>query len=110
MINSIRKRIREFPRGEALREKINELIDHRVRAITAGLSIKEMRAILRGDPPTEKPNPRYKMMTTSFIAHIRPRYYLKASTWFTHTFRLGWFTIFFFFGLTLRSIWQPTPQ
>lgn len=109
MINSLRKRFPEFW------EKMDENIDKRVRAITAGLSMKEMRAILRGDPPTEKPNPRYKVITTSFIAHLRPRYYPQAATWFSHTFRLGWFTTFFFFielitGLVLMVYYIPFPD
>jgi quinol-cytochrome oxidoreductase complex cytochrome b subunit len=100
---------------DELREKVNEIVDERVRAITAGLSMKEIRAILRGDPPTEKPNPRYKVITTSFIAHLRPRYYPAAATWFQHTFRLGWFTTFFFMvelitGLVLMVYYIPFPD
>jgi ubiquinol-cytochrome c reductase cytochrome b subunit len=98
-----------------LRQKISEATDKRVRAITAGLSLKEIQALLRGDPPTEKPNPRYKVHTTSFLAHIRPRYYEKGSTILTHTFRLGFFTSFFFFvelftGLILMVYYTPSPE
>lgn len=114
MLNSIRSRFK-IPPWEELRVKIVEAIDNRVRIITAGLSIKELRAVLRGDPPTEKPNPRYKVITTSFIAHLRPRYYPKAATWFTHTFRLGWFTTFFFVvevvtGVILMFYYVPFPD
>jgi len=66
-----------------LRDRGLALLDERVRIITAGLGLKELRAVLRGDPATEKPNPRYRVHTTSFVFHIRPRYYQKASTWFT---------------------------
>jgi ubiquinol-cytochrome c reductase cytochrome b subunit len=98
-----------------LRQKISEATDQRVRAITAGLSMQEIQALLRGDPPTEKPNPRYKVHTTSFLAHIRPRYYEKGSTILTHTFRLGFFTSFFFFvelftGLILMVYYTPSPE
>jgi quinol-cytochrome oxidoreductase complex cytochrome b subunit len=98
-----------------LRKKITEATDQRVRAITAGLGIRELQAVLRGDPPTERPNPRYKVHTTSFLAHIRPRYYEKGSTIFTHTFRLGFFTAFFFFvelftGLILMIYYTPSPE
>jgi quinol-cytochrome oxidoreductase complex cytochrome b subunit len=98
-----------------LRQKAMLALDSRVRAITAGLGLNELRAVLRGDPPTEKPNPRYKVHTTSFLFHIRPRYYQKGSTIFTHTFRLGFFTAFFFFvelftGLILMVYYSPTPS
>lgn len=98
-----------------LRQKMAAAIDNRVRIITAGLGINELRAVLRGDPPTEKPNPRYKVHTTSFLFHIRPRYYQKGSTILSHTFRLGFFTFFFFMvelftGLILMVYYSPTPS
>jgi len=98
-----------------LRKKAAEAIDKRVRIITAGLGLNELRAVLRGDPPTERPNPRYKVHTTSFLFHIRPRYYEKGSTIFTHTFRLGFFTTFAFFvetftGLILMIFYTPSPE
>src|SRR4030066_2520899 len=95
MINALMQRFNIPPRSQ-WRAKIFEMIDERVRIITAGLNIRELRAVVRGDPPTEKPNPRYKVFTTSFLFHIRPRYYEKGSTILSHTFRLGFFTFFFF--------------
>ena len=97
-----------------LRQKLMLAIDNRVRIITAGLGLNELRNVLRGDPPREKPNPRYRVHTTSFIFHIRPRYYQKGSTILTHTFRLGFFTMFFFMvelitGLVLMIYYVPTP-
>ncbi len=114
MINALKRRLNIPPREE-WRERIYEIVDNRVRIITAGLNLKELRAVMRGDPPTEKPNPRYKVITTSFIAHLRPRYYQQASTWFTHTFRLGWFTTFFFIvetitGVILMFYYIPFPD
>ncbi len=96
------------------RKRIGEAVDNRVRIITAGMNINELRAVLRGDPPTEKPNPRYRVHTTSFLFHIRPRYYEQASTIFSHTFRLGFFTVFFMFvelltGLILMVYYTPSP-
>lgn len=98
-----------------LRKKMSLAVDSRVRSITAGMSINELRAVLRGDPPTEKPNPRYKVHTTSFLFHIRPRYYEAGSTILTNTFRLGFFTSFFFFvelftGLILMIYYTPSPD
>jgi len=98
-----------------LRKKIWEAVDHRVRIITAGMGLHELRAVMRGEPPTEKPNPRYRVHTTSFLFHIRPRYYEAGSTILTHTFRLGFFTSFFFFvelftGLILMIYYTPSPE
>jgi len=97
-----------------LRSRGQELLDERVRAITAGLGLKELRAVLRGDPATERPNPRYRVHITSFLFHIRPRYYEKASTWFTHTFRLGYLSTLFFLieiitGVILMIYYVPSP-
>ncbi len=97
-----------------LRQKIWSAVDNRVRIITAGLGLHELRAVLRGDPPTEKPNPRFKVHTTSFIFHIRPRYYQQGSTILSHTFRLGFMTVFFFTvelitGVILMIYYVPTP-
>ena len=78
------------------RKQVIDAFGERVRIITAGLSLDELRALLRGDPPTEKPNPRYRVHVTSFLFHIRPKFYQRASTIFTHTWRLGFFTFFFF--------------
>lgn len=117
--------LRELP-GE-LQRKVQELlhqdwekharnkVDETTRAVMGGLSVEELRAIFRGDPPTEKPNPRYKLFTKSFLFHIRPRYYQRGATWFTHTFRLGWLSAFTFFvevitGLILMVFYAPTPQ
>ncbi len=95
-------------------QKAFQAIDNRVKIITAGLGIDELRRVVRGDPPKERPNPRYKVHTTSFLFHIRPRYYQKGSTLFTHTFRLGFFVSFFFFvelvtGIILMIYYTPTP-
>ena len=79
-----------------MRQRLGAAIDHRVRIITAGLGIDELRAVMRGDPPTEKPNPRFKVHTISFLFHIRPRYYQKGSTILSHTFRLGYWVVFFY--------------
>jgi quinol-cytochrome oxidoreductase complex cytochrome b subunit len=97
------------------RQDIREMVDTRVRIITAGLGLDELRALVRGEPPTEKPNPRYRVHVTSFIVHIRPKFYQRASTWFTHTFRLGYLTFFFFLvetitGLVLMVYYSPTPE
>jgi ubiquinol-cytochrome c reductase cytochrome b subunit len=105
------KRIREYN----WRKYVADGTDGVVRGIMAGLSARELRAILRGDVPTEKPNPRYKSQVKSFILHLRPKYYQRGSTWFTHTWRLGWFSVFFFVvetitGIILMVPYAPTPE
>ena len=65
---------------------------------------------LRSDP-----TPAHKAHTESFVLHLRPRTYPLASTWFTHTFRLGFFTTFLFVvevitGFVLMIYYVPTPE
>ena len=91
------------------------MLDERVRVITAGLGLKELRALLRGDAATERPNPRYRVHITSFLFHIRPRFYQNASTWFRNTFRLGYFSALFFLieiitGVILMIYYIPSPS
>ena len=64
------------------------VIDDTVVRITAGLSINDVRGVLRGDPAA-KPNPRVKPHTEGFILHIRPTFYHQAVTTLYPTFRLG---------------------
>lgn len=83
--------------------------------IFAGLSGRELRALLRGDPPTEHPNPRYRAHTNSFWLHLRPRTYPAATTWVTHTWFLGLFAVMLFVvelltGALLMIFYAPTPE
>lgn len=101
--------------NKGIKQAVSETVDQTARAILAGISLKEMRALLRGDPPTEKPNPRYRAQVKSFLLHIRPKFYQEGSTWFTHTFRLGLFSTFFFAvevitGLILMVYYTPSPE
>ncbi len=82
--------------AERTRETGLKVADDTMRAVSAGMGIADVRAMFRGDPPVEKPNPRYKVFTNAFFAHIRPRYYEKSSTKFTHTFGLGFLSAFTF--------------
>ncbi len=95
-------------------ESAAALLDRAARAAAAGMSADELRALLRGDPPTDRPNPRYRAHVESFFLHIRPRTYAYASTWFTHTFRLGFFAVFLALveaitGILLMLYYVPTP-
>lgn len=100
---------------ESSRVRLHRWLDQRTRSLLAGLGLVELSAMLRGDAPTERPNPRYKAHSNSFLLHIRPRTYQNASTWFTHTFRLGFFTAFLFLveiitGFLLMIYYVPTPE
>jgi len=91
------------------------LLDRVARFFAAGLGWDELRSLLRGEQPGERPNPRYKAHVLSMLLHMRPRYYANASTWLTHTFRLGFFTVFFTIvevitGLILMLYYVPTPE
>ncbi|MFQ5611745.1 MAG: cytochrome bc complex cytochrome b subunit [Anaerolineae bacterium] len=102
-------------REKGLRQAIIDKYDETTRAVLAGIGPKELRAILRGDAPTEKPNPRYRAQIKSFWLHVRPKFYQEGSTWFTHTFRLGFLSTFFFIvetitGLILMVYYAPSPN
>ena len=93
------------------REKINET----VTAIAAGMGIKDVREMLRGEPPSKRPNPRFRVHTTSFWFHIRPRWYPKSATRFTYTLGLGWISVFLLIiegitGLILMIPYTPSPD
>ncbi len=94
-----------------LREKIKEWLT----ATAAGLSPTDIREMLRGEPPSKRPNPRFRVHTTSFWFHIRPRWYPKSATKFTYTFGLGWISVFLLViegitGLMLMIPYTPSPE
>jgi quinol-cytochrome oxidoreductase complex cytochrome b subunit len=71
--------------------------------------------MLRGEPPSKRPNPRYRVHTTSFWFHIRPRWFPKSATRFTYTFGLGWISVFLLIiegitGLILMVPYTPSPD
>lgn len=118
LLNDLRAEIRSyvdrFTSIDWWQAQVVTKVDETTRAVLAGIGLRELRAILRGDEPTERPNPRYKAHVKSFLLHIRPKYYQRGSTWFTHTFRLGFFSTFFFIvetitGLFLMIFYSPTP-
>lgn len=114
------EKARSGPEGRAeFIEKTKEVIwqqaDNTTRAITAGMGIADTRAFFRGDPPIEKPNPRYKVHVNAFFAHIRPKYYEKSSTKFSHTFALGYLSAYMFIletitGVILMVFYTPSDR
>lgn len=111
---------RSSPEGRAgFIEKTKEVAwqqaDNTVRAISAGMGIADTRAFFRGDPPIEKPNPRYKVHVNAFFAHLRPKYYEKSSTKFSHTFGLGYLSVYMFLletitGVILMVFYTPSDR
>lgn len=90
-------------RQEVLKQSF-DYADNTTRAVTAGMGIADVRALFRGDPPIEKPNPRYKVFTNAFWMHLRPRYYERSATKFQHTFFLGFFSVFTFAVETITGL------
>lgn len=98
-----------------VKEGAYEWADFTTRAVTAGMGIADLRALFRGDPAIEKPNPRYKVHVNAFFAHLRPKYYDKASTRFTHTFGLGFLSVYMFVietitGIILMIFYTPSDR
>lgn len=94
----------------ALLGKLNDVVTR----VTVGMDIAEVRAVLRGDPPG-RPNPRLKPHADGFWFHMRPTYYHNLVTPLYPSFRLGWFSAYFFVletitGLFLMIFYTPSPQ
>lgn len=97
-------KIRSKEGRQELLNQSYEYADNTTRAVTAGMGIADVRALFRGDPPIEKPNPRYKVFTNAFWMHLRPRYYERSATKFQHTFFLGFFSVFTFAIETITGL------
>ena len=100
---------------KGIKKTVVDKVDETTRAVLAGIGVREARALLRGDPATEKPNPRSRAQVKSFTLHIRPKFYQEGSTWFTHTFRLGYLSTLLFVietitGLILMIYYTPAPE
>lgn len=97
-------KVRSKEGRQDLANKSFEYADSTMRAVSAGMGIADVRALFRGDPPIEKPNPRYKVFTNAFLLHIRPRYYERSATKFQHTFFLGFMSAFTFVVETITGL------
>lgn len=98
-----------------IKQAVIDKAEETTRAVLAGIGLKEARALVRGEPATEKPNPRYRAQVKSFVLHIRPKFYQEGSTWLTHTFRLGLLSTFMFAvelitGIILMVFYTPSPE
>ncbi|MCI0478474.1 MAG: hypothetical protein L0Y55_19705, partial [Anaerolineales bacterium] len=101
--------------AQQTRESAWRVADDTTRALTAGLGLADVRALLRGDPPVEKPNVREQALSRAFWTHLRPRAYYKSATKFSHTFGLGFFSVFFAFvqlitGTLMMFVYEPSPE
>ena len=100
---------------KGVKKTLTDKFDETTRAVLAGISPSEFRALVRGDAPTEKPNPRYRAQVKSFMLHVRPKFYQEGATWFSHTFRLGMLSTYMFAielitGLILMVFYTPSPH
>lgn len=105
------KRVRETGLRAAVGDTVNDI----VYRTTNGINVAELRAMLRGDDPLTRPNPRLRPHADSFWMHIRPGYYNKAVTGVYPYFRLGWLSTYFFAfeaitGLFLMVFYTPSTN
>lgn len=105
--------LNEMRKEYGLRKTILLKVDESFTRLTAGLSINDVRSVLRGDPPG-KPNPRVKPHTEGAIFHIWPSFYHEAVTKLYPTFRLGMISTALFLieiitGLFLMIWYTPAP-
>lgn len=105
--------LNELRKEHGLRKTVLLKVDEAFTRLTAGLSINDVRGILRGDP-AGKPNPRVKPHTEGAIFHIWPSFYHEAVTKLYPTFRLGLISTALFLieiitGLFLMVWYTPAP-
>lgn len=98
---------------KGVKKATTDLADDVVTRVTAGLTIEDVRSVLRGDPPT-RPNPRLTPHAEGFWLHMKPTYYHNLVDGLYPTFRLGWLSTFFFAweiltGIYLMVFYTPSP-
>ena len=101
-------------REQGIRSFVLSETDAVITRVTAGLGWNDIRSMLRDDPPG-RPNPRLKPHSEGFWLHMKPAFYHRSVTRFTHTFRLGWLSTFLFLieiitGVFLMFYYAPTPE
>jgi quinol-cytochrome oxidoreductase complex cytochrome b subunit len=99
---------------KGLRRALWDTADDFMTRLTAGLSIADVRSLLRDDPP-RRPNPRLKPHADGFWLHMKPTYYNTLVDGLYPTFRLGWLATFFFAfevvtGIYLMIYYTPSPE
>ena len=96
------------------RQAVSDLVDETVTRVTAGLNVRDLREMLRGESPSRRPNPRLTPHADAFWMHMRPSYYHASVTGIYPTLRLGWLTTYFFVveiitGMFLMVFYTPSP-
>ncbi len=96
------------------RKAVSDLVDETTTRVTAGLNVRDIRELLRGEPPSRRPNPRLTPHADAFWMHMRPSYYHASVTGIYPTLRLGWLTTYFFAveiitGMFLMVFYTPSP-
>ncbi len=89
------------------------IADHLTRAVTAGLSLDDVGALLRGDAPADS-EVYDRVRARAFWMHLRPRAYYQSSIKFSHTFGFGFFSVLFALvqlvtGTLLMFFYEPSP-
>ncbi|MBI3244171.1 MAG: cytochrome bc complex cytochrome b subunit [Chloroflexi bacterium] len=100
-------------KAKGLKPALLAKVDDAVTRFTAGLSIGDIRGVLRGDP-APRPNPRVKPHADGFWFHMRPTYYHNLVTPLYPEFRLGWLSLYFMVfetltGIFLMIFYTPSP-
>ncbi len=100
-------------KAKGVRRALSDKADDVVTRITAGLNVRDVRGVLRDDPPS-RPNPRLKPHAEGFWLHMKPTYYHNLVDGIYPTFRLGWLSTFFFAFETLTGVflmiyYTPSP-
>jgi ubiquinol-cytochrome c reductase cytochrome b subunit len=96
------------------RKAVSDLVDETTTRVTAGLNVRDLRELLRGEPASRRPNPRLTPHADAFWMHMRPSYYHASVTGIYPTLRLGWLTTYFFVveiitGMFLMVFYTPSP-
>lgn len=104
----------EEPTDPVANQHVSDWLDAATTRVLAGLSLSDLRGLALGEPP-RRPDPRLAAHLRSFWLHLRPRYYHKASTRFTYTFRLGLLATLLLLvevvtGVYLMIYYTPSPD
>lgn len=96
------------------RKAVSDLVDETTTRVTAGLNVRDLRELLRGEPASRRPNPRLTPHADAFWMHMRPSYFHASVTGLYPTLRLGWLTTYFFVveiitGMFLMVFYTPSP-
>ncbi len=98
--------------AQVVRDTAFRVADNVTRALSAGLSLADVRALVRGEP---LPEGREVVFTNAFFAHWRPRAYAQSAIKFSNTFALGFLSVLTLFvqaitGIVLMLFYNPSAD